>query len=51
MRDFPGGPVVKSPTLPLQGAQIRSLVGEPKIPHAAWRGQKKKKERVIRKVS
>ena len=29
-RNFPGGPVVKTPdsTLPMQGAQVRSLVGE-----------------------
>ena len=26
--DFPGGPVVKIPTLPTQGTQVQCLVGE-----------------------
>ena len=28
MRDFPSGSVVKTPKLPMQGAQAQSLVGE-----------------------
>ena len=28
MRDFPSGSVVKTPKLPMQGAQVQSLVGE-----------------------
>ena len=28
MEDFPGGPVAKDSTLPVQGAQVRSLVQE-----------------------
>ena len=27
-RDFPGGPVVKTPALPLQGTRVQSLYGE-----------------------
>ena len=46
--DFPGGPVVKT-ALPLQGAQVQYLVGEPrsltKIPHAVWHSQEKNRKR------
>ena len=40
-RDFPGGPVAKN-VLPLQGAQVRSLVGEPRS-HIPVGAAKKKK--------
>ena len=40
--DFPHGPVVKT-VLPLQQAQVQSLVGGTKIPHAVGCGQKKEK--------
>ena len=44
--DFLGGPVVKIlSALPLQGAQILSLLGKLKIPHAAQCGQKKIKNK------
>ena len=33
-RDFAGGPVVKN-YLPMQDAQVRSLVGEPRF-HILW---------------
>ena len=39
-RDFPGGPVVKTPALPLQGVWVQSLVGE--LRSCMPRGQKKK---------
>ena len=46
LRDFPGGPVVKIlSALPLQRAQILSLFGKLKIPHAAQCGQKKIKNK------
>ena len=44
-REFPGSPVVKTPGLLLQRAQIQSLLGELKIPHAAWHDRKKEKEK------
>lgn len=31
--DFPDGPVVN---LSMQGAQVQSLVGEPRFPHTSW---------------
>ena len=40
-RDFPGGPVVKTP--PSNEGGTGSIPGRgTKIPHAAWRNQKKK---------
>ena len=44
MGDFPVGPVVKT-ELPLQGAQVRSLVGELMIPYAVWYGPKHKNKK------
>ena len=44
-REFPGSPVVKTPGLLLQRAQIQSLLGELKIPHAAWHDRKKEEEK------
>ena len=41
-RDFPGGPVVDS-MLPLQGAQVWTLVEELRILHPRWQWPKKKK--------
>ena len=35
LRDFPGGPLVKTMLL-LLGMWVRSLVREPKIPHVVW---------------
>ena len=43
-RDFPGGPVVKTPRFPLQGLQVRSLVG--KIRSHKPRGEAKKKKKI-----
>ena len=37
--DFPGGPVVRTPSFPLQGAWVPSLVRELRSPRAAWWGQ------------
>ena len=42
-RDFPGGPVAKN-VLPLQGAQVRSLVGEPRSHIPVGAAKKKKKD-------
>ena len=36
---FPGGPVVRTPSFPLQGARVPSLVGELRPPRAAWWSQ------------
>ena len=37
--DFPGGPVVRTPSFPLQAAQVPSPVGELTSPRAAWWSQ------------
>ena len=42
-RDFPGGPVVKT-VLPLRGAQVPSLVGEPRSHIPVGAAAKKKKD-------
>ena len=47
MKDFPGGPVVKTPCSQCTSAGGMDLIThlETKIPHATGRGQGKKKER------
>ena len=43
LRDFPDGPVVKTPELPLQKARVPYLVSQgAKIPHAVQRGPPQK---------
>ena len=47
VQDFPGGPVVKTPSCQHRGTS--SIPGQgTKIPHAAWCGQKIKKKKLIR---
>ena len=36
MLDFPGGPVVKTPKIPMQGAQVQSLIEELKSYRLLW---------------
>ena len=44
-RDFPGGPVVKTPALPMQGARVPSLVGELRSRGLCCMAKKKKKKK------
>ena len=45
MREFPGGPVVKKPLLPMQGVQVQSLVRELRS-HVPWGVAKKQKKQM-----
>ena len=45
---IPGGPMVKAPLIPLQGAQVLSQVKEFKIP---WPGGKKKKRHICSRIT
>ena len=39
--DFPSGSLVKiAPVLPMQGAQVQTMVGELRFCNATWHGQK-----------
>ena len=42
-RGFPGGPVVKDSTVPMQGARVQSLVGELRFCTLYSKAKKKKK--------
>ena len=44
-RGFPGGPVVKDSTVPMQGAWVKSLVGELRFGMLYSTAKKKKKKK------